>query len=559
MSQGLNASAYAAVSTVSGKSIQIKRLAWIGDYFTGPQSAFLGIVAVLELLRYYKQPALLYPLDDSYIHMALSHTLLTSGTWGMNPGDWAAASSSPLWTIILAAFAWVPSPAVPLLLNILIGSLFIAFLERLPPPWSVSGQGQASNRPLAWTVFYAAPLPLLAILGMEHLLHAFLVVLLAYYATRAISADADTKPASPWTIAPFSALAMLCRYESLAPVALLTVMALGFGRWRIALALLAGLIPTVALGLLWINHGGQFLPNSIYLKPQPLDHHSLLALVHNLKWRIEWQFHARAWLSAATTMAILLISIGTFLGSRCWQTLRKWRTLLLLTAIGATVFQFFFGALGWLYRYEAWLLVLNVFAVSYFIRPYYYAAAMLLILMPRAVLDGSDTMSAMQDRFYEHYLPALFVRSYNGHAPVVVNDLGVMAYYDRTPVRDMFGLGSNEPLRMRLTHSYDAAHVAAWVAQTGAPLAVLQPCWPIIASVTPASWQPIALWIIPHNSVFADRAVAFYSTSPAQAVLLRQDMIRFDLTLAVYPELHHYLLPVGAKQQELQRMAKCDM
>ena len=559
MSPDLITHAYAKASTVSDKFAQINRLAWIGDHFTAPQCAFLSIVTVLELLRYYMQPALLYPLDDSYIHMALAHTLLISGTWGMNPGDWAAASSSPLWTIILAAFAWIPSPAIPLLLNILIGSLFISFLERLPPSRSVDAEGQAFNRRLVWTVFYAAPLPLLAILGMEHLLHAFLVVLLAYHTTRTIAANADIAPVSPWTILLFSALAMLCRYESLAPVALLAVMALCFGRWRIALALLAGLIPTILLGLLWIHHGGQFLPNSIYLKPQPLDYDSLRAMAHNLIWRFEWQFHARAWISAATTLAILLISIGTFLGNRCWQTLRNWRTLLLLTAIGATVFQFFFGALGWLYRYEAWLLVLNVFALSYFIRPYYYAAAMLLILMPRAILNASDTMSAMQDRFYEHYLPSLFVRSYDAHVPVIVNDLGIMAYYNRAPVHDMFGLGSDEPLRMRLTHSYDAAHVAVWVAQTGAPLAVLQPCWPIIASVTPTSWLPVALWIIPHNSVFADYAVAFYSTSPAQAALLRQDMIQFQPTLAAYPELHHYLLPIGIKQQQLQHMAKCSM
>ena len=56
-----------------------------------------------------------YPLDDTYIHMALARQLATSGTWGLEPGVPVFASSSPLWTVILAmvfkifgARDWIP-------------------------------------------------------------------------------------------------------------------------------------------------------------------------------------------------------------------------------------------------------------------------------------------------------------------------------------------------------------------------------------------------------------------------------------------------------------------
>ena len=42
----------------------------------------------------------LYPLDDSYIHLALARTLATSGVWGIDAQHPAAASSSPLWTVL---------------------------------------------------------------------------------------------------------------------------------------------------------------------------------------------------------------------------------------------------------------------------------------------------------------------------------------------------------------------------------------------------------------------------------------------------------------------------
>ena len=44
-----------------------------------------------------------YSLDDAYIHLVLARNLAFHGMLGMAPDDFAACSSSPLWTVLLAS------------------------------------------------------------------------------------------------------------------------------------------------------------------------------------------------------------------------------------------------------------------------------------------------------------------------------------------------------------------------------------------------------------------------------------------------------------------------
>src|SRR6186713_1885301 len=45
----------------------------------------------------------IYPLDDPFIHMQIARNLAFHGTWGINPQEFGSASSSLLYTVLLAA------------------------------------------------------------------------------------------------------------------------------------------------------------------------------------------------------------------------------------------------------------------------------------------------------------------------------------------------------------------------------------------------------------------------------------------------------------------------
>ena len=63
-----------------------------------------------------------YVLDDPAIHLTVARRLAFDGTWGVVAGDFQSASSSPLWTLMLAPTQWVArgtaGEAVPLVLNV---------------------------------------------------------------------------------------------------------------------------------------------------------------------------------------------------------------------------------------------------------------------------------------------------------------------------------------------------------------------------------------------------------------------------------------------------------
>src|SRR5689334_2112936 len=64
-----------------------------------------------------------YPVDDAYIHMQIARNLSAHGVWGINAGEFGSASSSPLYSVILALLSLIFSPhyLLPLVVNIIAG------------------------------------------------------------------------------------------------------------------------------------------------------------------------------------------------------------------------------------------------------------------------------------------------------------------------------------------------------------------------------------------------------------------------------------------------------
>jgi hypothetical protein len=152
-----------------------------------------------------------YSLDDPYIHLALAENLLHHGTWGLVPGVYESASSSPLWTLLLTgAVAVLPLSSIwiPLGLNVAAGTALL---------WQFTGFRSLVDRGHRVRSGVAAALLVLGLgivhlsfLGMEHVLHAVFAVA----AVRGLAAMVDGHPRGGlWTGVAFAA-ATATRFET---------------------------------------------------------------------------------------------------------------------------------------------------------------------------------------------------------------------------------------------------------------------------------------------------------------------------------------------------------
>ena len=64
--------------------------------------------------------ALVYWIEDAYIHLAMARSLLEHGVYGVTPHEFTTSSSSPLWVLLLSAAMALAGPdaRLPLALNL---------------------------------------------------------------------------------------------------------------------------------------------------------------------------------------------------------------------------------------------------------------------------------------------------------------------------------------------------------------------------------------------------------------------------------------------------------
>lgn len=399
-----------------------------------------------------------YPLDDTYIHMALARQLATSGTWGLEPGVPVFASSSPLWTVVLAiAFKLFGAREwMPLLLSYIFafGSVILAFQL-----WNRAGlrRGQAVLSGLALVV--VIPFTTLSNLGMEHALHFFFVEATLLCAWKCLSSEMSTRKDVAFLLAS-AALATGARYESLFIVA--PIAALFAFRRRFALAgslMAAAFLPVVAMGLYAVSCGRPFFPASLLLKANVGGVEAVSQGICNL-------YNGISSASIHFHLAIVLLLVVAAMP----QTGELTRGFAFSLAI-AMAGHFVFAKLGWLYRYEAYLMgaaftILPLLAVDgeeggkpkkvcVFAR---WARLLLFVgvtfpFLARSFKAQYDTTAAQREIFGQQMQMGRIFESLPEQirGPVAINDLGCVAYFSGLHILDVWGLGTPEVAELART------------------------------------------------------------------------------------------------------------
>ena len=225
------------------------------------------IVGMLEFITLRKTNGVFcYPLDDTFIHMAVAKNQALHGTWGVSSNEWVSTSSSPMFTGLLTGMykAFGLSVYFPFILGVAGALLIIVAMQQELNRYQFLDVKSRLICLIA-TLFLGA-IPSLAALGMEHTFQiAFTLLFIQGIAS--VIMDTSKQLKLVWITAFWGACMVFTRYEN----AFVVVAGCGllFLHRRIAASIIIGIIsalPIFLFGLYAVSHGGLFIPNSIQIK-----------------------------------------------------------------------------------------------------------------------------------------------------------------------------------------------------------------------------------------------------------------------------------------------------
>ena len=475
-----------------------------------------------------------YTVDDAYIHGTIAKNLALHGTFGINPGEFAGASSSLLWTFLLAtAFlatgihAWLPA-----LLATLFGVLAIErsnlLLKRIGiGPWLRLVM-------VLMAMAYAPVLPIVST-GMEHTFHAWSVMGLFALLVR----EAAGKSANPWVILIWGTLAAGGRYESLFLLPPLLIRLALRKKWIHVAALTAGMfLPVVAFAACSLAHGGYALPNSLMLKGN-----------------VSGAFHIRIFdvllgnnhLMVLATL-LLIATLALFLTGRKPSVSWAW---LPASALGTLLIHLQLASLGWFWRYEGYLVMLGMIALAPALvplqvwlrrlpRPLESAIWILLIadtypLFQRFRRSAGEIVQAAGNIRDQQLQMARVIRHLGPGARVAANDLGAVSFFSEARVLDLWGLGDNVIARAKREGRETAEYLRERMEEKKTDFVVCYPSWFKPSVDLPESLIAVQMWQLGGNLVCASDTVAFYATSPEAAARLAAALRAYQAEVGTGP------------------------
>jgi len=489
-------------------------------------------VAVLLLLRAalaHTGGTLVYALDDAYIHMAVARSLAGHGVWGVTRYGFTACTSSLVWPILLALADLVGlRDTAPLALNLAAAVAALWLADRL-----------IAGAPAAWrvvalaAVVFLTPLPTLVLAGMEHTLQ---IAAVFWLFDRFRAADeTDSGRRAILGLAAAATLATATRYESLFLVLPAVVLLARAGRRAAAATTaVAALLPPAVFAAVSVAHGWPPLPTSLLLKRATFDAPGMAGLVDRLGG------HAIRTLGEAPHLLVLLAAVLVMSAVLPVSRLvRRWDAIYVI----GTLLHVQLAAIGWLFRYEAYLVALGLVLVARHLvegtaaartpvaRPALALGALVAMapLLTRGVDALEETPAAVKNIYEQQYQMGLFLRELPAGSAVMANDIGAIAYLADVRLVDLFGLATRETAAARRAGRVDQALLARLAAETTPAAIVIYRSW--FADAVPPQWVEVGTWKVPDKVVVADRTVSFYAPDAGSAARLGRALAAFQSRL----------------------------
>jgi hypothetical protein len=492
---------------------------------------------------------LAYPLDDTFIHMAVAKNLAFEHYWGIAGHSFASTSSSPFYTVLLAGLFRIfgVHTIIPLLINVIAGTLVLIVMHR----WlKVQGLTRAAQLLILLLVNFLTPLPLVVISGMEHTFQLLFTFLFVFSFAEAVSNNR-----LHWTIGLYGVLMITTRYECLPILGIACLILLIRG--KITQCILLGaisVIPITIFGLYAIHKGSYFMPNSVLLKAGlPHSFGGWARFVADDIWfKIFFSPRDYNFLAAQRLLLLLPLIYLAFL-----PELRNHRpySYILLILMGAALAHVAFAYPANFPRYEDYLVGCSVLIMGTLIAKYrkaiplaqfkgaqWMAAAVLILLfIPLFIRSEKTFQKAKQyclNIYEQQYQMSQFVHNYYDSTPVAFNDIGAISFYSRGDKLDLWGLASIEVAKAKKLNLFTPAYADSLIHQHQTKLAILYDTW-----FDPAllhRWTKVACWHNQHNVILGDDSVSFFAIHPEDINALRQNLRSYQPNLPADVSVSYY-------------------
>jgi hypothetical protein len=482
-----------------------------------------------------------YPLDDTFIHLAIAKNLAFHGIWGISASEFQSASSSVGYTLILASLIKLfPSQIflIPFVVNLIAGLLLILAVRRWLEKKNIALLPQLL---LFLALLFGTPLPTLVISGMEHTLQCLFAFLFlsafSEWIPRVISREPNTR--MPWQLPVYGFLLTAIRYEGAFMIGMACLILLRYRKLLPSVALGAiSITPIVAFGFYSMSKGSYFLPNSVMLKSADaqLSSGNIFHFIGSIFHKI---LVPGTGLGGVATQGLLLIQL--LVGLLFWQQLKTaatWRTMLIVI-FGSTLLQLALASTGWFYRYEAWLVCCSIVAIGGLFITYgrdlllspsrtkirAIAAAIALLTIPLLLRTGvvfRKASIACANIYTQQYQMGQFLRQYYDDSVVAANDIGAISYFKKERNLDLVGLASIEVTRSKKENRCSPEFLDSLSKSEHARIAIVYDSW--ISDSLRRHWVPIATWTIHNNVICGDSVVSFYAIDPGEVQRLRRSL-----------------------------------
>lgn len=474
-----------------------------------------GLFTLLQLglVLLNTQGTFVYALDDPYIHLDLARQFALTGIYGVNPGEYAAPSSSILWPFLLAPFAYTPFfiyvPFIIGWLSAMAGGFIVARL--LPETLSAS-----KRVALAFLATLALNLPGLALIGMEHGLHIAVTLLLAGAILRVLNGEAP--PRWIWALI---MIEPLIRYEGVlvSAAALGILFWLGYRRQAVLTGVLMS-VPIVAFSYFLYSHHLGILPGSTMVKKLHLGD----AYVGF------WSMWVRSVLVGLVSPSGFVFIAGTIAAPfYLLFILKEWRTPRFAVALAVAGLLTSHMLLGRMSSFESPRYDLYVVA---FVLPlgfwllHKYATRMpfritLIPLLINLAIPGMycslwDVRNAANTIYQQQYQMQRLVQHY-WHDSIAVNDIGLVGLGTQAYVLDLVGLANPEVLHNRQQRVPDWANQL--IRREHIPLIIVYRSW--FDKDVRASWTPLGELFRSAHTSLGDDSVLLLTPYSAEADHIR--------------------------------------